>query len=540
MVRDNKIIVGVPKHTYSIRASEPLVIYDFELLNTVTIRSESVKLDLHLNHLKKLKIIVSKVSSCALYCPGLEELYYDDHTDSILSCIAKGNFQDTLRALTIRRWPKFEKLCNIGEFKSLEHIVIIQSQDPALTCIETTLGTLENLKTIDIHYWNVPTGAHEMNLICNLNEDCLRHILQYLSLKQCMIIGALHPRFQHVVTFKYKETNLNIALSFFNQLPLEPNMNLYQDAGQFVTQLVASEIPQADFFKLLSLLPKLKVLDIFDMDLTDPEIVQHLPKHLPLESLTEVAIEFTDDVMRPFYRLVNPTLHTLETHMDNCTNCLLELTNIRNLSFRVSRIDADMLQFVEQNKTTMESICISDGRVESEDDESVLWAIVSQMENLKSLALYLNYLNIQMDHQAFPLLKEVKVLSATDHDLQVFLINSCPGHIKELSVPNELAGLGLFIAARFPQLQKLSIRNGTEEFESEDIDDWMSLRLLTQLETLNLRGLANFPHAKVIELIRSLPRLVDLTVPHTLPLEITVALKEDLRMANRTLRLNSG
>lgn len=68
----------------------------------------------------------------------------------------------------------------------------------------------------------------------------------------------------------------------------------------------------------------------------------------------------------------------------------------------------------------------------------------------------------------------------------------------------------------------------------------MSVCSLTDLEELILDGVIYFPCHKVMDIVKSLPKLFKLDIPLNVPLEIIAPLKDYLMENNRTLSLNGG
>lgn len=485
--------------------------------------------------LKQLKVVDG--GQCEFKLPALEELHFDESWDRY-ECLNRLGCENTLKSLTLKMFPTEEKYGNISKFKNLERIKILKALDPHKDPTTAVLDSLPNLKTKDVSYWPIPTGDNCP--IQKLSNRCIRRILQYLCLEDCIAFGCTKRQINRALNgYQYRKKEFSLDLDKLNRMPIALN-TFYTILGEIVTNLTLTDIPMYEFTKLVKFFPYVKVLKMVNLKLRDSQSAHQIP--FRLESVEIISCDKRDNFLEPFYRLMNPTLRSLIIGKEFNLRGAYELHNLRELTCELKNPLWDVDKLLQQNKRTLERVTFTapNGLKRDETTEVQLWKTLQDCSNLKYLSFDVNHLNSRhLSQFALPSLEEVVITSIKSHkQLETYLLRGCPQHIKSLSVPQDLDNLCTVIVNRFPNLTRLVIRDECIQ-DSPGMTDVMILAQAPKLEVLHLWKTFVAPCMANI-IITGCKTLKEIKFACFYTRDAIDQLRDELRAENRTLLFNNG
>lgn len=234
-----------------------------------------------------------------------------------------------------------------------------------------------NLKSVDVHYWPIPT---EENLILRLTCDCLLVLQKYLTAEEWWKLQQTHPRLDAFrVLDPQRVLKINSCQSL-KRFPIYRNKQLYNRIGDSVTRLDIEFMETDRSFSRLRYFHRLT-----DLTITaeyDSQFLKFIPSGLRVLNLNGRGP--TDgQALSKLFRRLNPTLRELRmnhVYLNPVSSNPQGLNNLRHIEvFQANHlwVTPEFLEFLATNKDTMRSLYVN--VFESNKFEIKLWPAVSRM-----------------------------------------------------------------------------------------------------------------------------------------------------------------
>lgn len=437
------------------------------------------------------QVTVEDTKKCVLknVLPHLQSLTYDVPSDCVDDFLITNTCKHTIRTLVLRSCPRNIKL--FTDYHCLENLHII---DPVPRVLRSELRAFRRWETFD-----VPRDRNDpaINQIFVLNNDCLAHILQYLTLKEWLAIARIHLRWHQVVhnymfcsaqftltdeTVDHYRSAMGLGILFHRWAPLSKSLTIFA-------------LKDESWLTVLPFFTNLRKLSLNRTSLSD-KILELIPDNL--ETL-ELNFDWIHPMIKEVFGRLAPTLTTLRVcgplNMSDLTN----LNNIRELNLKCYNT-TDIDQIILKNRAHLEQL-----EFESYEPK---WP-TGPFPKLRVLRIY-SLFQVNVNPGDFPSLQEV-TLSFRSTSAPINEVISCVA---------QLTGL------RFLQV------NGCK-------GPWDLKRLypLGNLRQLLLRDTA-VQERHVLDIVEHLPELIELgTDLRTFSLDFEVELQRNLKAANRTIAL---
>lgn len=390
-------------------------------------------------NLHKLILMNCQWTPARVYSPSLKSL-------TLIGMEMDWNFRcANLKELTVEWYPKdlYEKL------SQLDHLKVIQSVDPAhREAIEAL-----NLKTVDIHYYDVPT---EDTPIKRLNEDCFLYLRGFLSSDDWV---SLRETLWCLQGQKIPKLTVNSSTVDGQSFPL--HKRFYERIGPFVNHLeISVDVNCKDICTLLPVFVNLSELKLslnYDEDEGDHRsVLKIIPSGLKSfsydnEDLPELPQpEFDELLLR-----LNPTLHTLKITFWNetLTQSLRLLQNIRDFECYEVEVNNAFLFFLKSNKAQLRRF-VGSLRVPPEINAEI-WSTILEMDNLKALDIFSHEIEFPSLLSGGSLSKLRKLTLQNFRCVQHFLTSLVGSELIELCLSRLDLPPGVRHILRFQQLRRL-------------------------------------------------------------------------------------
>lgn len=299
--------------------------------------------------------------------PELETLTLRSNIERLFSC-------PKLKKLTICCWTEID--CDqVKMFFNLEHLRVIRSVDEKYRCNIEALY----LQSTDIYYCETPK---EQNLLLQLNEDCLVHLISFLSIEDCASLQESHSNFLQVKTRKYK---FEIHEDSLSELPLSRNLSFYTRIAPLVSSLVMESVSEEDFVTLMPLFTNLEKIKLQRLDFIGKNTLAVIPNGLTSLSLTSDL--FNKDNKELFHRL-NSTITELSLTWYNWDTAaqpkgLSQLQNIQELTCIRLVGKKCINQLLKVNLAHLRDLSLVFYKSSKFDGE--LWQLIGRMSSLRKL-----------------------------------------------------------------------------------------------------------------------------------------------------------
>lgn len=143
---------------------------------------------------------------------------------------------------------------NLRKMKNLQNLRVLNSLD----VISYPLLKSLKLKNLDVHWYSPPA---EKNLVLTLNDDCLLHILSFVSERDWMAISLVHPRFYRLVTAHiYSQNRIMTSSGLLDGFSDKEKKIVQKSLEEHATAVYMSA---KDWAEQISRYKKLKQLDLF-------------------------------------------------------------------------------------------------------------------------------------------------------------------------------------------------------------------------------------------------------------------------------------
>lgn len=499
-------------------------------IHSLTIRSDLCG-TISLPSLKYLEIS-NPASYNIVDCHSLETLYYDSKE---MTGLPTEPYITTLRSLTLRRVTDRILEHDFSKYLNLQHFKVLQHMDPRRKY--EMEQKLRELPLVEIYYWDEPT--EEQDLLLNLNEYCLRKIIDFLPVKDRMMLGATHSTLYRIVTtHTHPDGEFMVDL---DKLPWPENRWVYEMMGRYITEIIIYNVPEAVFYPVVACFPRLKYLELLQVKLENPSLLTNF-NPTQLERICIDSSPISDDFLRQLYRKANPTIRSIyhKESTKRVQDYHLELTNLRDITC-VLEVESPILQLMTQNISTIECVyvLIHDGA--SDEDVRRMWQLITQMRRLRKLKFVGSARAVEiLREDQLPQLEEVYIIEGGLEHLRTLLDRCLPRGIKKLSIGNEGPGIAHRIAARFKELNDLRIFSSRVSTFPKDSSEWMCLAQLPMLEKAYLYGLDFIPNEQVIQLVKDMPQLKELHTPMNFCLEAVPELQIYAEEQSRSFVVNGS
>lgn len=424
--------------------------------------------------LTSLKIVAKELQADIYEFKHLEYFYLD-----VLKSVARPVLQENeyqhmtrLRSLTLKCWwtPSLESL------EYLDYLRIILPVDPRQK------NYIDNLKIKCVHveYYDY---AEEPNLILKvLNNECLMHVLRYLSLKDCFSFGKTNRRV-HGLVKEHRFPVMKVGIYTFGHLFTNEGNNLI--LKHLAPSVKKLHVIYGSLFWIIPYCTSLKKLELSTCCSNfKEEDVKILPTALDSFSITYGCGQ------KDNWNIVGPYIRRLQNVREiNIKNCPVKF----------------VIDFIRNNVKTLEHFFIS--KVDVENWENV-WNDLSLAKNLKNLTLDLG--------------KELTINEATILKEGFSKIGKKLQKLTLLNASNE----NFETIVKLKSLQKLKELNVQVPSGDGNVN---ALKTMKELTWIRLAGVSNVSEA--IDLIGALPKLVRVELP-SFRTNIQKGIKTEKRLQN--------
>lgn len=391
-----------------------------------------------------------------------------------------------------------------------------------------------NLKSVDVHYWPIPT---EENLILGLTCDCLLILQKYLTAEEWWKLQQTHPRLDALrVLDPHRVLKINSYQSL-KQFPIYRNKQLYNRIGESVTRLDLEFVEKDRNFSGLKYFQRLTDLTIAVG--YGSKFLKFIPSGLRVLYLNGMGTADGQELSKLFRRL-DPTLRHLRMANVYLKEIFPEsspnqqgLNNLRHIEvFQANhlRVTREFLEFLATNKDTMRSLNVS--VYESNQFEMELWPAVTRLRNLQRLRIgtFSGSLQPYIPEGALPVLQDLTIdcrppvtymIRLSNHAQAVLFSNQ---NSLELNIEDICKGM--------VSLEYLKIYT----MESVNVNLFPHIFGLKKLKSVWVTGLEE---NHILRLVKGLPHLTELSTKTAFTLNTVIDTLDYLKQTGREVTLKN-
>lgn len=353
-----------------------------------------------------------------------------------------------------------------------EYVKLVRSVDPIHT--NTILKTF-NMITFDVNYLEYASPEQPDQIIQVLNDDCLVHITQYLSLKDCFSFAQTHSRIEDVIIrnrFKVLKSEKTVHDILYERPEFIERMAPFIRHLQIHTYM--------DYlWDQLPLFTALKSLSLSGVSLSGQRLAR-IPTTLDSLSLWEVTVP--------------KGFKSLGTYLSR-------LRNIREFVFDTSLNQEWIETFLENNRDTLEHIGVAVGHKEPLETLTIDWHWVKAFPKLKHFTLKRNSVyrdggtNDQTYLSGMLTILETRIqkltLQLSPKELEAVIYGASLEHLPELEVIqcDPLNSYQIYALRGFKGLRKLTLKSSWGCQTGMNVEDAiLCCRKLTHLSLSKLKS----------------------------------------------------
>lgn len=329
-----------------------------------------------------------------------------------------------------------------------------------------------NLESVDVQYYDYARKDQPNHILNTLNDDCLLMLLNCLTIQDCISFAATHARIHRLAT-RYRVCRLdNESLKI-----LQANPDFYHQVTPFVRELSLSDLSEKEVIEILPLFTGLKNLHLDRITFSE-EVIAVFPTELEILTSTEPSKVIDMRALRNYIRKLK---HLRKINLANIIQCHF------------------IYDIVLGNHDTLEDVTLTMSNVDWMRQR--IWPVLESMPRLKQMTI--------KRFQSYGSNQEYTTKEVADMEKAFSRIGK---PLQRLTIDHWKSGMMFMInGENFPRLQELVLRfDSGIRMTNAGVQALCSLK---QLRKLKIDYAINLSNADLIQLILSLPNLVELRIP---------------------------